>query len=125
MLNQPTSSPMMKRIFGFLPLAAGGVVAVGSSALASSLPDGSGAVTAVPSGGVAVALSVLMAPLGLELVLASPPPDLAICDEQAIMPPIAERARQAATVVLSLNMRWSLLERIRVLEKQTTCAHPP
>ena len=50
----------------------------------------------------------LSAALGLELVLASPLPDLANCDEQAMMPPIAERARQAATVVLSLNMMFSL-----------------
>jgi len=31
----------------------------------------------------------------------------AICDEQAMMPPIADRARQAAIVVLSFSMKSS------------------
>jgi hypothetical protein len=32
---------------------------------------------------------------------------LAGCDEQAMMPPSTDRARQAATVVLSFDMRTS------------------
>jgi hypothetical protein len=68
-----------------------------SSTLASSLAEGSGE----------EAGAVVWTALGLELVLVSPP-DLAICDEHAMMLPIAARARQAATVVLSLNMGFSL-----------------
>ena len=55
---------------------------------------------------VVAGLVVVRATLGLELVLASAP-DFAICDEQAMMPPIADKARQAATVVLSFNIRSS------------------
>src|SRR5271157_1556241 len=94
------SSPMMKRMLGFLPPAAGPAAGTAGSAWASSLGDGSGA--------VAAGLAVVCAPLGLGLVLASPLPDLANCDEQAMMPPIAARARQAANVLFSLNMMFSL-----------------
>jgi hypothetical protein len=54
-----------------------------------------------------IGLAVLSPPFWLDLVLASPSSDLANCDEQAMMPPIAERARQAATVALGFNMRSS------------------
>src|SRR5208283_778022 len=73
-----------------------------SSALASSLAEGSGE----EAGAVVTGLAVVWTALGLELVLVSPP-DLAICDEHAMMLPIAAKARQAAAVVLSLNMGLS------------------
>src|SRR5208337_5294111 len=65
------------------------------AALASWLADGSSAVADEPA--------VLPAELGMELALASSP-DSANGDKQAMMPPIAERARQAASVLLRLNM---------------------
>ncbi len=73
-------------------VAAGSDAGAASSALASSLAEGSGVDADVEA--------------GLELVLASLP-DFAICDEHAMMLPIANRARQAATVVFSFNIRSS------------------
>ena len=77
---------------------------------------GLGNLVAEGSGAVASGSAALAVARGLELVLASPLPDLANCDEQAMMPPIADRARQAATVVLSLSMNGPLAWRIRLLE---------